>query len=97
MTQEKPPRLGKPVLLIGKLLLLNFKHLEIIFAVENKIHNRENLSLFSQEFLGNRANKLNFESSLLKIFVCYTKNNHLQLYTTLDLCAHCMEKYGCTK
>jgi hypothetical protein len=35
MTQEKPPRLGKPVLLIGKLLLLNFKHLEIIFAAEN--------------------------------------------------------------
>jgi hypothetical protein len=58
MTQEKPPRWGKPVLLRGKLLLLIVKHLEITFAEENKIHNRNNLSLFPrQNFLRNRANQ----------------------------------------
>jgi hypothetical protein len=49
MTQEKPPGWGKPVLLRGWLLLLIFKHPEITFATENKIHSRDNLSLFSQD------------------------------------------------
>jgi hypothetical protein len=49
MTQEKPLVRGKHVLLRGQLLLLTYKHLEITFAAENQLHNRDYLSLFSED------------------------------------------------
>jgi len=101
MTQEKPPRWGKLVLLRGQLLLLIFKLLGIAFVAENKINNRDNLSLFSQH----RTFLETVPINLLEIWAKLTKKFHTlygsilygQHCTNLDFCAHYTDLYGFNK